>query len=70
MGHRLQDEREVAGDARGHEQDGAGGLGHDPAGRLHAVHARHDEVHEDGVGPVEARLRTAAAPSSTTQATV
>ncbi len=32
--------------------DGAGRFGHDPPGRLDAIHHRHDQVHENQVGSV------------------
>ena len=36
----------------GDHHDRAGIPGHDPARRFHAVHLRHDQVHEDEVGRV------------------
>src|SRR5581483_167447 len=38
--------------ARGDDHDGARVAGHDPPGRLDAVHFGHDEVHEDEIGRV------------------
>ncbi len=35
-----------------HEQDRAGRVGHDVPGGFHAVHAGHDEVHQEQVGAV------------------
>ena len=70
VAHRLVDQVEVARDAGRDQQDRAGAVGHDAARRLDAVHDRHDQVHEDHVGPVGRALRTASAPSSAIQATV
>lgn len=52
MAHRLQHQREVAIDTSGHQQDRAGGAGHDLPGRLDPVKDRHQQVHKDHVGPV------------------
>ena len=52
VAHRLVDLAHVAADRGGDDQDRAGILRHDPAGRLDAVDPRHDQVHQDQVGAV------------------
>ena len=46
----------MPGNRRGDDEDRAGRLLHDLPRGLDAVQPRHDEVHEDRVGPVRGRL--------------
>jgi hypothetical protein len=49
VAHGLEDQVAVADRRRSNDEDNAGRLLHDLAGRLSAVDARHDQVHEDDV---------------------
>jgi len=50
--HGLVDPPQMGPDRAGHDHDGAGRLGHDPPGGLDSIEDRHDQVHQDQVGPV------------------
>ena len=53
--HRLVHAPRVRADAARHDENGAGRLGHDAAGRFDTVELRHDQVHQHDIG----RLRDA-----------
>ena len=50
--HRIVDERDVAAHRRGDDQDRTRAAGHDLPRGLHAIHVRHDQIHQDQVGSV------------------
>ncbi|MNH40660.1 hypothetical protein D3C79_1020160 [compost metagenome] len=49
MAHGLEHAVHVLLAVHRDDDDGARGFGHDPPGGLHAVHHRHDQVHQDQV---------------------
>ncbi|MNN66234.1 hypothetical protein D3C81_1817990 [compost metagenome] len=50
MAHGLEHAVHVLLAVDGDDDDGTRRLGHDQPGRLHTIHHRHDEVHENQVG--------------------
>ena len=57
VAHRLVDLADVPADRGGHHQDRTRPFVHDPPRGLDAVHHRHEQVHEDDVGPLAPRHR-------------
>ena len=55
--HGIVDERDVSADRGGDDQDRARAARHDLPGGLHAVHVRHDQIHQDQVRTVALRHR-------------
>ena len=55
MSHGFVNLVNVSGHRRRHDQDGARPGGHDLSRCLHAVHTRHEQVHEDQVRTIFAR---------------
>ena len=54
--HRLEHPGSVSFHCRCHDENGAGGFLHDPAGGLNSIQDGQGQVHQDQVGPVPAAL--------------